>query len=96
MDDVMKKVENLLFSEDEEPVEEPEPKEVVKEAPVKVQKTEPVKRQEKRTESYIEIEGSIESLKIADARIRVASGCEIETGGLRFVFEEGSVKVYGA
>ncbi len=95
MDDVMKKVENLLFSEDEEPTEEP--KEPVREVP-KVQKPEPVRRerQEKKTESFVEIEGSIESIRIADTRIKVASGCEIETGGLRFVFEEGSVKVYGA
>ncbi len=97
MDDVMKKVETLLFSENDEEPEEPKEKEVVKEVPAKVQRQEPVRheRQEKKTEGCIEMEGSVESIKIAGARVKVSPGCEIETGGLRFVFEEGSVKVCG-
>jgi len=102
MDDVMKKVETLLFSEDE--TEEPEreetkqPESVVKyERYEKPEKPERHEKQEKRVikSDFIEIffDGQI---RMSGAEIKTVPGCEIETGSLRFVFGNDSVKVYGA
>jgi len=102
MDDVMKKVETLLFSEDE--TEEPEreetkqPESVVKyERYEKTEKPERHEKQEKREikSDFIEIffDGQI---RMSGAEIKTVPGCEIETGRLRFVFGNDSVKVYGA
>jgi len=102
MDDVMKKVETLLFSEDE--TEEPEreetkqPESVVKyeryEKPEKPERHEKQKNREIKSD-FIEIffDGQI---RMSGAEIRTVPGCEIETGRLRFVFGNDSVKVYGA
>jgi len=103
MDDVMKKVENLLFSEEDE-TEEPEREETKQPEPVvkyeryeKPEKPERYEKQEKREikSDFIEIffDGQI---KMSGAEIKTVPGCEIETGRLRFVFGNGSVKVYGA
>jgi len=99
MDDVMKKVENLLFSEDE--TEEPEREETKQPEPVvkyeRYEKPERHEKQEKREikSDFIEIffDGQI---RMSGAEIKTVPGCEIETGRLRFVFGNGSVKVYGA
>ena len=100
MDDVMKKVENLLFSEEDE-TEEPEREETKQPEPVvkyeRYEKPERYEKQEKREikSDFIEIffDGQIRML---GAEIKTVPGCEIETGRLRFVFGNGSVKVYGA
>jgi len=100
MDDVMKKVENLLFSEEDE-TEEPEREETKQPEPVvkyeRYEKPERHEKQEKREikSDFIEIffDGQI---KMSGAEIKTVPGCEIETGRLRFVFGNGSVKVYGA
>jgi len=100
MDDVMKKVENLLFSEEDE-TEEPEREETKQPEPVvkyeRYEKPERYEKQEKREikSDFIEIffDGQI---RMSGAEIKTVPGCEIETGRLRFVFGNGSVKVYGA
>jgi len=100
MDDVMKKVENLLFSEEDE-TEEPEREETKQPEPVvkyeRYEKPERHEKQEKREikSDFIEIffDGQI---RMSGAEIKTVPGCEIETGRLRFVFGNGSVKVYGA
>jgi len=100
MDDVMKKVENLLFSEEDE-TEEPEREETKQPEPVvkyeRYEKPEMHEKQEKREikSDFIEIffDGQI---RMSGAEIKPVPGCEIETGRLRFVFGNGSVKVYGA
>jgi len=100
MDDVMKKVENLLFSEEDE-TEEPEREETKQPEPVvkyeRYEKPERHEKQEKREikSDFIEIffDGQI---KMSGAEIKTVPGCEIETGRLRFVFGNDSVKVYGA
>jgi len=102
MDDVMKKVETLLFGEDE--TEEPEreetkqPESVVKyERYEKPEKPERHEKQEKREikSDFIEIffDGQI---RMSGAEIKTVPGCEIETGRLRFAFGNDSVKAYGA
>jgi len=100
MDDVMKKVENLLFSEEDE-TEEPEREETEQPEPVvkyeRYEKPERYEKQEKREikSDFIEIffDGQI---RMSGAEIKTVPGCEIETGRLRFVFGNGSLKVYGA
>jgi len=100
MDDVMKKVENLLFSEEDE-TEEPEREETKQPEPVvkyeRYEKPERHEKQEKREikSDFIEIffDGQI---RMSGVEIKTVPGCEIETGRLRFVFGNGSVKVYGA
>lgn len=100
MDDVMKKVETLLFSEEDE-TEEPEREETKQPEPVvkyeRYEKPEKHEKQEKREikSDFIEIffDGQI---KMSGAEIKTVPGCEIETGRLRFVFGNDSVKVYGA
>ena len=100
MDDVMKKVENLLFSEEDE-TEDPEREETKQPEPVvkyeRYEKPERYEKQEKREikSDFIEIffDGQI---RMSGAEIKTVPGCEIETGRLRFVFGNGSVKVYGA
>jgi len=100
MDDVMKKVENLLFSEEDE-TEELEREETKQPEPVvkyeRYEKPERHEKQEKREikSDFIEIffDGQI---RMSGAEIKTVPGCEIETGRLRFVFGNGSVKVYGA
>ena len=113
-DDVMKKVESLLFDEDDEEVqlqeikEIPEEKESVEKPRELERKKEEVeqkrgfKKEEKSNKpkkeismDFVEIffDGYVE---IQGAKIKVVPGSEIEveSGNLKFVFGDDSVKVY--
>ena len=97
-DDVMKKVESLLFDEDEAP-EEPEkhegPEEELEETEeiVEKPKKEPKKDPVRKGISMVEIffDGIME---IQGMKIKIVPGGEVESGNLRFVFDENSVKIY--
>ncbi len=108
-DDVMKKVESLLFDEDDEEVQlqeirEPEkdteePKELVKEE-VKQKKDSKEEKPNKtftprreNSMNFVEIffDGRME---IQGTRIKIVPGSEVESGNLKFVFGDDSVKVY--
>ena len=103
-DDVMKKVESLLFDEDEapegpekheEPEEELEKTEEVVENPKEELKKEPAPRKDlvRKGTSMVEIffDGIME---IQGMKIKIVPGGEVESGNLRFVFDENSVKIY--
>lgn len=112
----MKKVEDILFSNDdvdeeinregfseetkdieteEQKIEiDEEPKQVAK----KTEKRNPEKQEKpERKEKVLDcIEIFFDGhVKTPGSKIKVLPGCEIETGGLRIVFEDGSVKIYG-
>jgi len=101
-DDVMKKVESLLYDEDEVPeepkrkpeiIEEPEESEKVIEKPIEKLKEKPKKEPIEKGMSMIEIffDGKME---IQGAKIKIVPGGEVESGNIKFVFSEDSVKVY--
>lgn len=110
-DDVMKKVESLLFDEDEVPEKEAEeqktekPKKIIKEPEEDEEEREEKHKEETKPKkelkpirketsmNYVEIffDGRIE---ISGTRIKVVPGSEIETGNLKFVFEDNSAKIY--
>lgn len=108
MDDVMKKVEDILFSNDDvdeeinredfgeemKDIETEKQKIEIDEEPKQVaKKTEKPERKEKVLDCIeIFFDGHV---KTPGSKIKVLPGCEIETGGLRIVFEDGSVKIYG-
>lgn len=117
-DDVMKKVESLLFDEDEneealenpveevaeetteETVKDPEPKKKERLDPEKqTKKTEEVFDFEKIPEREFSMKDFVEiffdgRMEINGAKIKTIPGSEVETGNLKFVFEDASVKVY--
>jgi len=97
-DDVMKKVESLLFDEDEvpeepekheEPEKELEETEEVIEAPKGKQKKEPLRKGTSMVEIFFDGIMEIQGMKI-----KIVPGGEVESGNLRFVFDENSVKIY--
>lgn len=112
-DDVMKKVESLLFDEDDEEVQlqeikEEVPEETVEEPIEKEIEKEEVKQKKNSKEEkpnktftpkrensmdFVEIffDGRME---IQGARIKIVPGSEVESGNLKFVFGDDSVKVY--
>ena len=103
-DDVMKKVESLLFDEDEvpeepekheEPEKELEETEEVVENPKEELKKEPAPKKDpvRKGTSMVEIffDGIME---IQGMKIKIVPGGEVESGNLRFVFDENSVKIY--
>ena len=103
-DDVMKKVESLLFDEDkvpekpkkhEEPEEELEETEEVIEKPKEEPRKEPAPKKDpvRKGTSMVEIffDGIME---IQGMKIKIVPGGEVESGNLRFVFDENSVKIY--
>jgi hypothetical protein len=114
MDDVMKKVEDILFSNDDvdeeinredfgeetKNVETEKQKIEIDEEPIakKTEKRNPEKQEkQERKEKVLDcIEIFFDGhVKTPGSKIKVLPGCEIETGGLRIVFEDGSVKIYG-
>jgi len=97
-DDVMKKVESLLFDEDEvpeepekheEPEEELEETEEIVEKPKKEPKKDPVRKGISMAEIFFDGIMEIQGMKI-----KIVPGGEVESGNLRFVFDENSVKIY--
>lgn len=103
-DDVMKKVESLLFDEDEapegpekheEPEKELEETEEVIEKPKEEPRKEPAPKKDpvRKGTSMVEIffDGIME---IQGMKIKIVPGGEVESGNLRFVFDENSVKIY--
>lgn len=103
-DDVMKKVESLLFDEDEAPegpekhkepekepdkIEKPEEVEEVIETPKGKQKKEPLRKGTSMVEIFFDGIMEIQGMKI-----KIVPGGEVESGNLRFVFDENSVKIY--
>ena len=97
-DDVMKKVESLLFDEDEapeklekheEPEEELEETEEIVEKPKKEHKKDPVRKGTSMVEIFFDGIMEIQGMKI-----KIVPGGEVESGNLRFVFDENSVKIY--
>lgn len=101
-DDVMKKVESLLF-DDEKPKEPEIITKKIEEEPETIEELEVTKEPEKPKSvkttrkgismDFIEIffDGHME---ISGTKIKTVPGSEIETGNLKFVFEDNSVKVY--
>ena len=103
-DDIMKKVESLLFDEDEVPeepekhkeleeeadkTEEPEEVEEAIETPKGKQKKEPLRKGTSMVEIFFDGIMEIQGMKI-----KIVPGGEVESGNLRFVFDENSVKIY--
>ena len=97
-DDVMKKVESLLFDEDEvpeepekheEPEKELEETEEVIEAPKGKQKKEPLRKGTSMVEIFFDGIMEIQGMKI-----KIVPGGEVESGNLKFVFDENSGKIY--
>ena len=105
-DDVMKKVESLLFDEDEQEVEEEirevkeakEAKETAKEAKeTKEEKREPLRevRPKAKPEAQDCIEISFDGYAVVSgAKIKTLPGSEIEVNGLRLVFKDSKVMIF--
>lgn len=102
-DDVMKKVESLLFDEDEQEVEVEEIREV-KEAEAKETKETKETKEEKRErevrpkakpEAQDCIEISFDGYAVVSgAKIKTLPGSEIEVNGLRLVFKDSKVMIF--
>ena len=102
-DDVMKKVESLLFDEDEQEVEVEEIREV-KEAEAKETKETKETKEEKRErevrpkakpEAQDCIEISFDGYAVVSgAKIKTLPGSEIEVDGLRLVFKDSKVMIF--
>lgn len=101
-DDVMKKVESLLFDEDEQEVEVEEIREVkeVREAKEKEKETKEEKRErEVRPKAKPEAQDCIEIsfdgyAFVSGAKIKTLPGSEIEVNGLRLVFKDSKVMIF--
>jgi len=101
-DDVMKKVESLLFDEDEQEVEVEEIREVkeVREAKEKEKETKEEKRErEVRPKAKPEAQDCIEIsfdgyAVVSGAKIKTLPGSEIEVDGLRLVFKDSRVMIF--
>ena len=98
-DDVMKKVESLLFDEDDEQEEE-EIREVkeVREAKEKEKETKEEKREREvrpKPEAQDCIEISFDGYAVVSgAKIKTLPGSEIEVNGLRLVFKDSKVMIF--
>lgn len=102
MDDVMKKVESLLFDEDDEQEEE-EIREVkeVKEAKETAKETKETKEEKRerevrpKPEAQDCIEISFDGYAVVSgAKIKTLPGSEIEVDGLRLVFKDSKVMIF--
>lgn len=99
-DDVMKKVESLLFDEDEQEVEVEEIREVkeVREAKEKEKETKEEKREREvrpKPEAQDCIEISFDGYAVVSgAKIKTLPGSEIEVYGLRLVFKDSKVMIF--
>ena len=99
-DDVMKKVESLLFDEDEQEVEVEEIREVkeVREAKEKEKETKEEKREREvrpKSEAQDCIEISFDGYAVVSgAKIKTLPGSEIEVDGLRLVFKDSRVMIF--
>lgn len=99
-DDVMKKVESLLFDEDEQEVEVEEIREVkeVREAKEKEKETKEEKREREvrpKPEAQDCIEISFDGYAVVSgAKIKTLPGSEIEVNGLRLVFKDSKVMIF--
>ncbi len=97
-DDVMKKVESLLFDEDD-----PETEEIKEEEEKKEEKKEKIKEEEKEVkERKIKSDKETDCIEISfdgyavvsGAKIKTLPGSEIEVNGLRLVFKDSKVMIF--
>jgi len=99
-DDVMKKVESLLFDEQEVEVEEIREVKEVREAKEKEKETKEEKRErEVRPKAKPEAQDCIEIsfdgyAVVSGAKIKTLPGSEIEVDGLRLVFKDSRVMIF--
>lgn len=99
MDDVMKKVESLLFDEEDEQEEEirevKEAKEAKETKETKEEKREREVRPKAKPEAQDCIEISFDGYAVVSgAKIKTLPGSEIEVGGLRLVFKDSKVMIF--
>lgn len=97
-DDVMKKVESLLFDEDEQEEEIREVKEA-KEAKETKETKEEKREREVRPKAKPEAQDCIEIsfdgyAVVSGAKIKTLPGSEIEVNGLRLVFKDSRVMIF--
>lgn len=98
-DDVMKKVESLLFDEDEreEEIREVEVKEA-KETAKETKETKEEKREREvrpKPEAQDCIEISFDGYAVVSgAKIKTLPGSEIEIGGMRLIFKDSKVMIF--
>ena len=99
-DDVMKKVESLLFDEQEVEVEEIREVKEVREAKEKEKETKEEKRErEVRPKAKPEAQDCIEIsfdgyAVVSGAKIKTLPGSEIEIGGMRLIFKDSKVMIF--
>lgn len=98
-DDVMKKVESLLFDEEDEQEEEirevKEAKEAKETKETKEEKREREVRPKAKPEAQDCIEISFDGYAVVSgAKIKTLPGSEIEVGGLRLVFKDSRVMIF--
>ena len=98
-DDVMKKVESLLFDEEDEQEEEirevKEAKEAKETKETKEEKREREVRPKAKPEAQDCIEISFDGYAVVSgAKIKTLPGSEIEVGGLHLVFKDSRVMIF--
>lgn len=98
-DDVMKKVESLLFDEEDEQEEEirevKEAKEAKETKETKEEKREREVRPKAKPEAQDCIEISFDGYAVVSgAKIKTLPGSEIEANGLRLVFKDSKVMIF--
>lgn len=100
-DDVMKKVESLLFDEEDEQEEEIREVKEVKEAKETAKETKETKEEKRerevrpKPEAQDCIEISFDGYAVVSgAKIKTLPGSEIEVNGLRLVFKDSRVMIF--
>lgn len=98
-DDVMKKVESLLFDEEDEQEEEirevKEAKEAKETKETKEEKREREVRPKAKPEAQDCIEISFDGYAVVSgAKIKTLPGSEIEIGGMRLIFKDSKVMIF--
>lgn len=100
-DDVMKKVESLLFDEEDEQEEEIREVKEVKEAKETAKETKETKEEKRerevrpKPEAQDCIEISFDGyVVVSGAKIKTLPGSEIEVGGLRLIFKDSKVMIF--
>lgn len=100
-DDVMKKVESLLFDEEDEQEEEIREVKEVKEAKETAKETKETKEEKRerevrpKPEAQDCIEISFDGYAVVSgAKIKTLPGSEIEVNGLRLVFKDSKVMIF--
>lgn len=100
-DDVMKKVESLLFDEEDEQEEEIREVKEVREAKETAKETKETKEEKRerevrpKPEAQDCIEISFDGyVVVSGAKIKTLPGSEIEVNGLRLVFKDSKVMIF--